>query len=509
MNDKHAPPASVWRLRIEAAFWLALPLIGLALFLFRNTQESLWADEAYTMGASRFNPLWIWQTAAKENHQPLYFLILWAFQSLAGPSLWVARSVSALGAFCMLLIGAFPLRRALGRKTAILFILMTMCAPGLLAYAQNIRNYTWAAFFVTGMGVYLYLAIRDGQRGDWILTFLLTVAAMYTHPFSLMAAAYLGIFGLAYVLRWARARWLPYLVVFGAAGLLFVPWFYVLLDRVQSVSEKYWIPPVTWLTIRQAFAFPYGLKFDDPPGAIWIAAAVTAVLLSGLAYALRRRQEAAPAVLFLLTYLAVFATAVGFSLSVKPILIGRYMLPVAGLWIAAAAYALAQFRREITVAAMIALFLASASSLASVYQNRYNGPMEEVADYLSQQLQPGDIILHTDEHTVVTFAYYFPDNTQVMFLPPESNIYMDVTVFPNIEVITDLESIIVRGKRIWLATRPGGLNDDALNMIVSRLRLWAPESIFNNKQDLAEYRSAARYFYVPHSWYAVYIAHTP
>lgn len=509
MKDNPTSPTSNRMRWLEVAFWIALPLIGLAFFLFNNTHESLYIDETYSMGISKLNPLEIWRAAAQDVHPPLYYLILWAFRSLAGPSPWVARSVSALGAFGLLMIGAFPLRRLLGSKAAILFMLMTASAPTVLAYAQDIRMYTWAAFFVTGMAAYLFLAIRDGRRGDWILTFLFTVAAMYTHIFSLMAAAFLGLFGLVYVLVWARARWRPYLITFGIAGVLFLPWLSILLEQVRAVSKDFWIPPVTWWTIQQSFDFPYGLKFYDTFGSIWIASAVAVMLLVGLVYALRRRQEAAPAIIFLLSYLAVFAAAVGFSLAVKPILVNRYMLPVTGLWMAAAAYALSQFRREIVVTAMIILFLANASTLVSVYQDRYNGPMQEVADFMTAQLQPGDIILHTDEHTAGTFAYYLPNNAQLLFQPPGSNIHMDGAVFPNVEMVTDLESVIARGKRIWLATRRYSGNPDAYGIAANRLGLTqVPESVFDENPDLTEYGSV-RYFQLPLSWYSVYIDHTP
>ena len=180
MKDNPTSPTSDRMRWLEVAFWIALPLIGLALFLFNNVHESLELDETYSMGISKLNPLGIWQAAAQDVHPPLYYLILWAFRSLAGSSPWVARSVSALGAFGMLMIGAFPLRRLLGSKAAILFILMIASAPGVLAYAQDIRMYVWAAFFVTGMAAYLFLSIRDGRRADWILAFLFTVAAMCT-----------------------------------------------------------------------------------------------------------------------------------------------------------------------------------------------------------------------------------------------------------------------------------------------------------------------------------------
>jgi uncharacterized membrane protein len=509
MIDSATTLVSRWKRPLEVAFWIMLPLIGLAFFAFRNTHESLWADEAYTMGISALNPMELWRAASREVHPPLYYLIVWAFRTLAGSSLRVVRSVSAIGAFGMLMVGAFPLRRLLGRTTAILFILMTASAPLVLAYAQEIRMYSWAAFFVIGMAAYLVLALRDGHRRDWILTFLFTVGSMYTHLFSLMAAAFLGILGLGYLIIKARDQLRPYLLNFGLASVLFLPWLSTILAQASNVKKSYWIPQLTADSILSAFDFPYGLKFSDTPNAIYIAFIVAGVILAGLVFAILRRKETAPAVIFLLAYLAVFGAAIGISLAITPILVNRYLLPIIGLWMAAAAYALSQFRREIIVVAMVALFLVNRPALQSIYLDRYNGPMQEVASFLAPQLQPGDIILHTDEHTTATFAYYFPKNTQVVFLPAGSVIYTDLTIFPNVEIVTDLQSVIARGNRIWLATWIYNRNQDAYRMAVRKLGLSEMPDLINKENPTLPKNGSVKFFVVSVSWYSIILGHTP
>jgi uncharacterized membrane protein len=509
MKDNLTSQLYSWKRLLGIAFWIALPLIGLAFFVYRNTHESLWADEAYTMGLSALNPLELWRSAAKEVHPPLYYFIVWAVRSLAGSSLKVVRSVSAIGAFGMLVVGAFPMRRLLGGKVAILFIFMTASAPVILAYAQEIRMYTWAAFFVTGMATYLLLALRDGRRFDWILTFFFTLGSMYTHLFSLMASAFLGLFGLVYLLIKARTQWRPYLINFGLASVLFLPWLSNVLAQVNKVTKSYWIPPLTADSIQTAFDFPYGFKFSDTPSSIFIAVGVAAVLLIGFVFAIIRRKEVAPASIFFLTYLAVFVATIGYSLTITPILVNRYMFPIIGLWMAAAAYGLSQFRREIIVAAMVALFLVNAPTLKSVYMDRFNGPMQEVANFLNPQIQPGDIFLHTDEHTATTFAYYFPNNKQVVFLPAGSVIYTDVAIFPNVEIVTDLESVIAQRKRVWLSTWIYNRNQSAYRIAARQLGLTEMPDLIIKESPTLPKNGSVRFFAVSLSWYSIIIGHTP
>ena len=81
--------------------------------------------------------------------------------------------------------------------------------------------------------------------------------------------------------------------------------------------------------------------------------------------------------------------------------------------------------------------------------------MTEAVEYLEPKIQPGDVFLHTDEHTLGTFCYYFPDHMNYYYQREGYGGFSNYDAFkPNGVMIGSLDEI-GEGHRIWLVQRFG------------------------------------------------------
>lgn len=493
------------------AFWAALLLLGAFLFVFRITHESLWMDEAFSVAVADLPFSDFWRVSVQENSPPLYYFMLWIFRRVFGDSFLAARLFSAMGAFWLVLLGIGPIRRACGDRVGIVYTAVAIFTPILIVHAQEVRMYGWAAFFVTGMAVYAYLAVSEGKRLGWLKFGVFTVAAMYTHLYSLMAAFFAGLFSFIWLFLRDRKKLPAFLVAVGIPVLLFVPWMFVLFGRISQVSQEFWIPEVTEEVIVQAICGFFGLKFthdDQSYQAMTVIASLIAAVGIVIAFA-KEQKERFLLALSVYTFLATLLTGVVISDLVRPLLIARYMVPLLGLSIIALAYGIAQFPRRLAVAVCIVFVFCQVSTIRDIHWERFNGPMDEVAEYLDANTGQDDVFIHFDEHTLHTFAVYVPDYLHVMYLPPEATVYAPSEVHGDkVKVVSSLGEVELDNRRVWLAQRIGGGNVPQYNQVARELGV-RPVPMGQERLYSVIHSEQAEFFWIPTSWYAVVLHPVP
>jgi len=439
--------------------WFGLLLVGSFLFVFRIAHESVWMDEAFSIAVADHPLGEIWRLTAEDCHPPLYYFMLRAFRLIFGDSILASRLFSAVGAFCLVLLGIGPIRRVCGNKVALIYTLLAIVMPILVAHAQEIRMYTWAAFFVTGMAAYTCLAIYEGKRSNWIALGLFTIAAMYTHVYSLFAAFFIGLFALVRLLVKDRRKLPAFLIAVGIPILLFIPWLSALLQQASRFSRDYWIPEAGIRVVIGALVYPFGLKWCTF-GLMWysfkwlgslcpgywlhyiIAAVAFLAIVGGVVIAsLRRRRNLLLPVLSLFAFFATLLTGVLLNKLIRPLFWPRYTAPFLGLLLIAMAYGISQLNKWLTVIICVLLVLSQASVLPFIYWNRFEGPMREVVEYLEDNMGKDDVFVHLDEFTLHTFAFYLPDHPHVMYLKPGSPVYSNLKVHGSIvRIVSDLSA---------------------------------------------------------------------
>ena len=427
--------------------WIAVMAAGTTLMFTGITHESLWYDESYTAAIVNHSLFDIIKITGGDSHPPLYYLTLRIFVQIFGHSVFSLRTFSVLGVAALAAWGIGPVRRALGNRMAFLYTLITFALPITLSMAQETRMYTWAAFWVTGSALYGYLAYKEGRLRDWILFGVCSLCAAYTHYYALLAVAMICLM-LFIAMLVEKKKLAPFLWTAGAMVAGYVPWLAELAGQVSRVTNSYWIPPVTGQVIHNVLVYPFSNKFSYPWSQTFVQIAFYAaavLILFGIVHKIIRRDESVKLpILAVGAYILTLGAGILASVIIRPVLVERYMVTVLGLFILGIAYGIGSLGKKIWLpaigcAVVIALAVPQTDYTIS---NRFSGPMTEAVQYLDPVIQPGDVFLHTDEHTFGTFCYYFPDNMNYYYERPGYGGYSNYDAFkPDGAVIQSLDDI--------------------------------------------------------------------
>lgn len=439
--------------------WGLIMASGAILLFTGITNESLWYDESYTGALVKQSLADIINITGGDNHPPLYYLILRIFTWIFGNTVFSLRAFSVIGALSLAALGIGPVRRAMGDRTGILFTILTLTMPITISMAQEARMYTWAAFLVTGSALYGYFCHNEGKTKDWILFGVFSATAAYTHYYALLAIMFIwAIIFAAMIIK--KKKLLPYLYTATAMVIAYIPWLFKLLGAVNRVKGSYWIPPVTRDIIERVFTYPFSNKFTVPvsPSLPAFGYMIAAIIISWgvLSQITRKDKNAFMAVISILTYLFTIIAGIAASWIIRPVLVERYMVPALGLFIMALSYGMANLGKNITPTVIAGLLILAVSGIQVQHTlaNRFNGPMKEAVQTL--QVQPDDIFLHTDEHTIGTFSYYYPNNMNYYYVRQGNGGFSNFDAFrPNGVIIRSLDEI-PKDRQVWLVYRSGG-----------------------------------------------------
>ena len=471
--------------------WLVIMAAGITLMLIGITRESLWYDESYSGAIVNHSFSDIIAITGGDNHPPLYYLMLRVFVLIFGNSVFVLRAFSVVGTAALAAWGIGPVKRALGSRFGLIYTVITFVLPITLSMAQEARMYTWAAFFVTGSALYGYLAQKDGRRRDWIIFSVCTFCAAYTHYYSLLSVVVICVL-LFVMMLIGKKKLVPFLISAGAVAVAFVPWLFNLTAQASKVVTDYWIPPVTGQVIDNVLIYPFSNKFSwiETHNVAWAALYLSvALMLFGIIYRIIRKDESVKMVILAIgAYVLTIGTGILASVLIRPVLVERYIVPLLGLFVLALSYGIGHLGKRVLPAVGCALIIAlCVPQTLFTIENRFNGPMKEAVAYLEPKLQPTDVFLHTDEHTLGTFSYDFPESMHYFYQREGHRGYSNYDAFaPNgveIESVNEIGSV----SRIWLVQRVG-----ASDNISARLWFQSGELIRDGE---------SRNFRINTSWY--------
>ena len=225
-----------------------LPAVGLvsiafALRIFRLEAQSLWYDEAISVYYSAKDLPDLFSYLTRDNHPPLYFVLLHYWMALMGRSEFAIRLLSLVAG-----VVEIPLLYVLGRRllgthnyAGALAALIAALSPWHVWYSQETRMYSLA----TALGLLsIYLLLRASTHNVpsiWVAYSLASVAGLYTHYYVALLLLGQAVFFICRVListepKKLLAHWLISQI---GVLVLFLPWSGVLLTRAQS-DTTFW-----------------------------------------------------------------------------------------------------------------------------------------------------------------------------------------------------------------------------------------------------------------------------
>lgn len=319
-------------------------VLGLAIFatiaLINAPNASIWFDEAFSTYISQFSFIEIAQFTAADVHPPVYYWFLKVWTSLFGTTELAFRSMSILfGAAAI--VGAFFLaRRFFGRKVAWVTLLFLIISPILIRYSDETRMYTMAATIAMAATLVLAKGEEAKKKRWWVLYGILASLGMWTHYFTAVVwiahwvwhAIVVSGRGVA-VKQWLKQFFsLNWILAYGLAVALYIPWIPSLLSQTKTVQSGFWIGPAGPDSLTNYVTnFFFYLEHNQVIG--WWAL-VLFVLIAFVILAIPRAYKSLSAKekrnYLLIVAMAWLAPLVLFLLSLPPlssVFVERYLIP--------------------------------------------------------------------------------------------------------------------------------------------------------------------------------------
>ncbi len=207
--------------------------------------EPIWADELYSLtNMGVFDPPYSPQqiinsiTTYSSDHVPLYYLLGSVWAQLVGWSQVSMRMFSVLSGVLMIAWLYRLSTEVFCRRTGLIAALLMTTSAYAIVFFHDIRMYTML-LLLFAMQAWFYWRIAHRQQVSrlyWVAFFLTALALLYTHVFSLLVFALLGLYHLLFAPR--SALWLRLLTVWGLAGLLFLPYLPTLFTAIALAAEN-------------------------------------------------------------------------------------------------------------------------------------------------------------------------------------------------------------------------------------------------------------------------------
>ncbi len=351
----HEISAAIWNAeRLKVMMWLAVA-IGVTGRICTFSGEPLWFDETFTgVIATQSNFASFFEWISYEIGGPVYYSLLWFWQSLAGDSNNALRFPSLIFSLLSLVIAVRATE--LSDRTRLVYVALTALTASSYLQANEARSYALLAL-LCGLQLLAFIRLlRRPTTPNAIVWVSISTTAILTHYHAGFISLIQGLIYLGYCKRTALKTWPAILCLTPA-----IVW----LEIQYNCLSSYAAPGNNWyslLNIEQVpLIVPIALGFG------WLAYLISAIAIYfGIGWFARRSTKAplekdyAPVLAALSGVLAVLAiTALAMIL---PSFSPRYLFPSGPAVLLGAALALAHLGQVSTKALLYALMVLAAFS---------------------------------------------------------------------------------------------------------------------------------------------------
>ena len=259
--------------------WLLLAVLALAAFLrlFALGRESLWLDEAVSVGSSKTSLWSIAQTTVSQDvHPPLYYFLLHFWMLLFGQTEAAIRSLSACFGIASVFLIYKVGQELFDRRTGLIAGFLMAISAFAIAYSQEARPYA-PMLMLTLLSFFLFikiLKVKNRGRAYIVLYALVNILLAYTHIFGLFIIGAQVLYFILFRRRYAGAR-LAFWSTQAATVVAFSPWIYVLFAYTfkGTIESLNWIPEPSLYIVARSIGSLAGA------GYLWAALGVILVLV--------------------------------------------------------------------------------------------------------------------------------------------------------------------------------------------------------------------------------------
>lgn len=380
-------------------------------------EQSLRLDEAQSMWQTSHSIGDTLRVVAQDVHVPLYHVILHFWQLYFGNSLFTVRLLSLL-----FLLATIPVVYVLGKQVlrpgwALFAASVYSFLPFMNWYGNEGRMYTLLAFFATLSQLY-FVRIIQGKK-SWRGYGLTAIVGAYSHYFFSFNLATQGIFYLANRKQFERGSLKRFITVAVLVIMSLLPWllYFHSLGSGKNTSPLLSRPStVDFFNVFSQFIYGYQ---DNYVNTILVSCWPLLVLIAF--FGIKRGQKISLAMSYIITAaLAPVIIAYLFSFVVSPFFLGRYMISSVAPLVILVVWIISNYSRVLSRISSGLLVLVVLATSVQQYTSP-NTPVREdyhaVAQTVSSQAGPQDIIVLSAPFTIYPFEYYYNGAAQIATLP--------------------------------------------------------------------------------------------
>jgi len=420
----HAMQSTAQRRDWTVAVVAGLTLLAAALRLYRLGDYGLWRDEAEAVFTARAAfPGGIIHVLTEDVHAPLYFFLLHFWLKIAGQGEFGVRLFSALCGIAIVPLLYVAGRELYDRRVGLLAAGIGAVLPLHVATSRTTRMYSLLPLLGLLALFWLYRALQRGGRAYWLLYAAAALATAYTHYWGVLWVVGLSAAAL-FQLLWERrplTQWRDWALASAAVALAFLPWLPILWRqmRIQDAVMGPWLPqqsrianllrlfneltalnwprgwPFLWMLFLALGVFAFRFYWQR-------RGSKRAIPTMEISYPLAAAHNLTVAALFLPVLLGTFVLASAHGLT--PSYVMMAVMPALCLVCALGIRAL----RPWPLAALVILLLGF--HWLRLDLAIYRGPissLREVAQHVSREAGPSDIVVVAPDYLAPTFSYYF------------------------------------------------------------------------------------------------------
>ena len=451
--------------------FLAVLVLALLVRLLGVNSKPIWYDEAFSILYAETGPANILagtlsldaDSSSADVHPPLYYFILWGWIQHFGASLFSVRLLSILAGLGIVAMTYQLATHWFSHRTAIASSLLVALAPFQVHFAQEIRMYGFAAFFLC-LAYYCLEVGRQTSRIAWWLGFAVSAAlAQYIHTISVF-------FLIIFIVPVLLSRDLKSIISLAWAGLgaliIYLPWLVWLPSQFANIQAGYWIhtPGPERLFTLFLFYLP-----NLPVQGNWLfpLLLISTFIISLCIYQtfiLRGAQAKNKGMgLFYLSFappLLIWLVS-----QFWPVYLERSMLPSHVFFCLWLGWVLSETRLPRLVSSIL-LGMIVILFMYGHFQNVTNSKFPyadyaHLAEYLRKERQSGDVIIHSNKLSLLPTLYYdrtlpqtyiedrpggetdtlSPATIDVLGLDPSSDVATAVDLAPRVWFIIFQESV--------------------------------------------------------------------
>lgn len=213
-------------------------------FIFRFVtinSRSLWFDEGISVKIAQLPVLSLLKFLYSDVHPPLYFYLLHYWIKLFGSSETAVRFLSLFFGELLILYIYLFCRKFLSLRTAVIASVFISISAFLIRYSQETRSYSLLAF-LTAASMYYFLSTVAGYKKRYsVLHIIASTLLIYTHVYGFFIIAAQMVFLALYHRRIDKTTLSITVKNIVVTFVLFLPWAWVLLNQISTVSNGFWI----------------------------------------------------------------------------------------------------------------------------------------------------------------------------------------------------------------------------------------------------------------------------